>query len=234
VLSGSEVALVLLPGASDDDSAATESALLAAGATVTERVRVTDAWADPEQAEVLARVTEGVTRGPIGDDTYAAAGAAVADVLVTPSVRLVGEPAPSGISTLAAFEEAGFLEVADLEGVTLASSAVVVVGDAEGLDEPQAAQQATSLLPLITALDASGSGTVVAGPSGSAQPNGMVSTVRGADAADDVSTVDWLESVAGQTVAALALDEQLRGEVGHYGTEDGAESVGPESVPGGG
>ena len=70
------------------------------------------------------------------------------------------------------------------------------------------------------------------GPTGSALPSGFVSAVRNSDAADVVSTVDWVDTAAGQTVAALALDEQLRGKVGHYGTGDGAQAVGPAPVSG--
>ena len=233
-LSGSEIALVLLPGASDGDAEAVEESLRAAGAEITENVRVTDAWTDPEQADVLARVTEGLGGEPLDQDTYLAAGALLAGSLVTPSLRLVGGSPPSGITTLAAYEEAGFIQVSDLDAVTLAAAAVVVAGDAAGLDEASAAAQETSLLPLVDALDSSGGGTVVAGPPGSALPTGMVTAVRDSDSADVTSTVDWLDTTAGQTVVALALSEQLRGGVGQYGTEDGAEAVGPDSVLGGG
>lgn len=234
LLAGRDVVVIELPGASDSDRDATEQVLEAAGATVTEEIRVKDAWTDPEQADVLARVTEGLTKGPVGADTYAAAGAVIADALVTSSARLAGEASPSGIADLAAYQEAGFLDVADLQAVTLASSAVFIAGSADGLDEAQAGEQATSLLPLVTAVDDADAGTVVAGPTDAATANGLITAIRNSDVADTVSTVDSLESTAGQTVAVLALDEQLLGQVGHYGTGDGASAVGPEQAAGNG
>lgn len=228
VLTGRDVVVVAMPGASDSDRKATEQVLAAAGAVVTEQVRVTDAWTDPEQADVLDRVTQGLTKGPVDTDAYAAASAVVADALVTSSARLEGDSAPNAIADLAAYQEAGFLEVADLQSVTLASAAVFVVSDASDVDTSQAQQQTTTLLPLVAAVDSSDNGTAVVGPTGSASPTGLVAAVRGSDVADTVSTVDWLDTTAGTSVVVLTLDEQLKGSVGHYGTGDGAGAVGPE------
>jgi hypothetical protein len=233
VLTGSDVVVVLLPGASEDDRKAVESSLRTAGAQVTEEVSIASAWTDPAQQEVLAGVTAAVTRGPVDSDPYVAAGQAVAEALVTQSERLEGQITTEGATTLAAFAEAGFLEVGDTQTVTLASAAVVVTGDGTDVDVATAQQNATSLIPLVSALDAESRGAVVAGPAGSASPTGMVTWVRDSDAADVVSTVDWIDTTAGQTVVPLALAEQVTGAVGHYGTGDGAEAVGPGASGGG-
>jgi hypothetical protein len=45
--------------------------------------------------------------------------------------------------------------------------------------------------------------------------------------AQEVSTVDTLDRVAGQVVAVMALAEQAGGSAGHYGSVDAADGVMP-------
>jgi hypothetical protein len=234
VLFGTSVAMVMLPGASDDARKAVESTLVEAGAVVTEEVQITQDWTDPDQAAVLAAVNEGLDRSSQGTDPYGSAADLVARALVTQQARAVGQSSPAGIGVLAAYEEAGFLRVADLEAVTWAATSVVVAGDPADMGGSDVADQVTTLLPLPAALSERGRASVVVGPAASAGPDGIVTAVRGSDLGETVSTVDSIDTTAGVTVVALALDEQKNRGVGHYGTGDGAQAVGPDLAPPGG
>ena len=87
-----------------------------------------------------------------------------------------------------------------------------------------------TLVPLVTALDDVGLGTVLAAPVGSDGPEGRSGSLRGSDVDGVVSSVDRLETVTGVTVTVRALAEQLAGGVGHYGTGEGVD--GPPPTPG--
>ena len=76
-------------------------------------------------------------------------------------------------------------------------------------------------MPLLTALDDVGVGTVLTAPFGSDQADGVVGVLRASDADGVVSSVDRLDTVNGVTVTVLALAEQIAGGVGHYGTGEG-------------
>jgi len=234
VLFGTSVAMVLLPGATSDDRQAVEATLEQAGAVVTEEVQITQDWTDPDQAVIMARVNEGLDRSSQDTDPYGSAADLIARALVTQQARAVGQLSPAGISTLAAYEEAGFLQAADLESVTWAATSVVVAGDPADMDGADLADQVATLLPLPVALSERGRASVVVGPQASAGTDGVLTAVRGSDLGETVSTVDSIETTAGLTVVALALDEQKNRGVGHYGTGEGADAVGPELAPPGG
>jgi hypothetical protein len=234
VLFGTSVAIVSLPGASSDDRTAVEETLVDAGAVVTEEVQITSSWTDPDQADVLARVNDGLDRASQDSDPYGAAAALIARVLVTEQARAVGLLSPAGISVLAAYEEAGFLRAADLESVTWASTSVVVAGDPGDTEASVAADQAAALLPLPAALAQEGKATVVVGPAAGAEATGLLTALRESDLGETVSTVDSIDTTAGLTVVPLALEAQRNRVVGHYGYGDGAQAVGPDLGPPGG
>jgi hypothetical protein len=75
-------------------------------------------------------------------------------------------------------------------------------------------------------LDGRGAGTVLAGRTAAAEGNGPIAVVR-ADAAlsAGVSTVDNVDRVAGRVTTSLALQEQLDGAAGRYGTGPNATAV---------
>lgn len=234
VLFGTSVAMVMLPGATSDDRQAVEATLVQAGAVVTEEVQITQDWTDPDQAAILARVNDGLDRFSQETDPYGSAADLIARALVTQQARAVGQSSPTGISILAAYEEAGFLRVADLEAVTWAATSVVVAPDPADMDGTPPADQVVTLLPLPVALSERGRAALVVGPQASAGADGVVTAVRGSDLGETVSTVDSIETTAGLTVVALALDEQKNQGVGHYGTGEGAQAVGPDlAAPGG-
>ena len=60
-----------------------------------------------------------------------------------------------------------------------------------------------TLVPLLTALDDVGVGTVLAAPVGSDRQDGVVGVLRGSDVDGVVSSVDRLDTVNGVTVTVL-------------------------------
>jgi hypothetical protein len=215
--------VVVLPDADDGQVKAVEDAVDTAGGTLGERVTIEPSWSDPDQSDVLQRVASDVARGDRGDDAYTLASQVLADALVTTG-RGVGEPAVDPSATVAALEGAGFISADETE--VIRADTVIVVGPAG--DVPNAADV---VVPLVTAFDESGLGTVLAAPAGSDGTEGVVGVVRTSDVDTVVSTEDRLEAVTGVTVSIAALAEQVAGGVGHYGTGDGSDGAAPDPWP---
>jgi hypothetical protein len=146
------------------------------------------------------------------------------------------EPAPgteeaSGASAtaLAAFSEAGLVSV-EGEPAPEADLAVAVAGAPFGDEELE--RRNAALVTLATALDAAGSGTVLAGPPSSAGETGVVAALRAdGNAAELVSTVDVATLPSGRVAVVYALEEQVDGGSGQYGavgTTDGPLPTGDQ------
>ena len=216
--------VIVLPDVDGDEVDAVEDVVSAAGGVVGERVTIEPAWGDPEQSEILGRVAEGVARGGRDEDPYQLASEVLANALLTPGGRAVGEPSLDSIAALAAFESEGFIS-ADEDEVIRGDTAIVigpggVVASAD-----------LAVVPLLTALDGVGVGTVLTAPLGSDQTDGVVGVLRASDADGVVSSEDRLDTVNGVTVTVLALAEQIAGGVGHYGTGEGSDGPAPDPLP---
>jgi len=216
--------VIVLPDVDGDEVDAVEDVVSAAGGVVGERVTIEPAWGDPEQSEILGRVAEGVARGGRDEDPYQLASEVLANALLTPGGRAVGEPSLDSIAALAAFESEGFIS-ADEDEVIRGDTAIVigpggVVASAD-----------LAVVPLLTALDGVGVGTVLTAPLGSDQADGVVGVLRASDADGVVSSEDRLDTVNGVTVTVLALAEQIAGGVGHYGTGEGSDGPAPDPLP---
>jgi hypothetical protein len=227
-LGGQTVALVVLPGAAEAQVSSVDTALSQAGARVGSVVRLTDAWSDPTQQDVLGRVADGLDRTTTDSNASVAAGQALADALVSASPTAVApaDPAkvdPQGVAVLSGLVEAGFVKVEDPRAIRRGSLAVVVGPDVA----PEIAATDT-YLPLIEALDKDGRGVVVGGAEPTTQTGGIVAVIRGSDLSATVSTVDDLDLQMGAPTASLALVERLGGGVGQYGIHAGATDVVPD------
>jgi hypothetical protein len=216
--------VVVLPDVDGDQVDALEDAVAAAGGSVGERVTIESAWGDPEQSEILGRVAEGVARGGRDEDPYQLASQVLAEAVMTPGGRAVGEPSLDSIAVLAAFESEGFIS-ADEDEVIRGDTAIVI-GPAGVVPNADLA-----LMPLLSELDDVGVGTVLTAPRGSDQSAGVVGVLRGSDADGVVSSEDRLDTVNGVTVTILALAEQIAGGVGHYGTGEGSSGPAPDPLP---
>lgn len=139
------------------------------------------------------------------------------------------EDAESSATTLAAFGEAGLVSV-EGEPTPEADLAVVVAGTP--FDDEELERRNAALVTLATALDAAGSGTVLAGPPSSAGETGVVAALRAdGNAAELVSTVDVASLPSGRVAVVYALEEQVAGGSGHYGavgTTDGPLPTGDQ------
>jgi hypothetical protein len=226
-LTGQLVAVVVLPQAAAAQVDAVTRAVTQAGGKVGSVVRLTDAWADPDQQDVLGRVAQGLDRQVTDANASVAAGQALADALVTPSPTAVapsdpGKIDPQGVVVISGFSEAGFIKVDDIKTVRRAALALVV--------SPSTAPDVSvtdTFLPLISSLEADGKGVVVGGDETSTETGGVVAVVRGSDLSKTVSTVDDLDLKMGSPTAVLALASLLSGTVGQYGIHQGATDVVP-------
>ena len=216
--------IVVLPEVDGNQVDAVEDVVSASGGEIGERVTIEPAWSDPEQSEILGRVAEGIARGGRDEDPYQLASQVLAEALLTPGGRAVGEPSLDAIAVLAAFESEGFIS-ADEDEVIRGDTAIVV-GPAGAVPDAD-----LTLIPLLSALDDVGVGTVLAAPLGSDQTDGVIGVLRGSAADGVVSSEDRLDTVNGVTVTALAMAEQIAGGVGHYGTGEGADGPAPDPLP---
>ncbi|WP_409329722.1 copper transporter [Trujillonella humicola] len=224
--------VLLLDG--DDVSEDTVEAVTAliddAGGTLTGTVRLTGGYTDPENDAALQNyvtgpgLPTGVTL-PSTDDTGELVAAVLAQVLVTPQ-GVVPEPDTAALSQVLA-------GLASLEVLTVDSSSVqpadhVLVLTEGTLDGDDAQERLDGLLDLVRALDVAGSGTVVAGDADAAGENGLVGAIRAdPETAGLVSTVDNVDTAAGQISSVLALGAEGEGTSGQYGTGEDTQPVPP-------
>ncbi|SHN61417.1 Copper transport outer membrane protein, MctB [Geodermatophilus obscurus] len=210
-----------------------------AGGTVTGTVRLQPEYSDPATAaEVQSYVTgpglpTGVTL-PETDDTGQLVGSLLAQVLMRPAVP--GAPAPDTAALSSVLAGLRALDVLDVESssVTPADFAVLLTAGApteretEQDAEQDAAQHTDTLVDLALALDAAGSGAVVAGDAASAGDTGLVGVIR-ADPENSaaVSTVDNIDAASGRISTVLALGRESQGTSGAYGTGEDAQPVPP-------
>ncbi|WNV77587.1 copper transporter [Geodermatophilus sp. DSM 44513] len=214
-----------------------------AGGTVSGTIRLQPGYSDPATAaEVQSYVTgPGLPTGvvlPETDDTGQLVGSLLAQVLLRPAAPGAAVPDTAAVSTVLAGLRA--LDVLDVEstGVTPADFAVVLTAgvptaedaaqDAAEDAAEDAAQRTDTLVDLTLALDAAGSGAVVAGDAASAGETGLVGVLR-ADPEDSaaVSTVDDVDSAAGRVSAVLALGRESEGTSGAYGSGEDTQPVPP-------
>ncbi|WP_249522835.1 copper transporter [Modestobacter marinus] len=214
------------------------TALLAdAGATVSGTVRLPAGFGDPANEAALRSYLTGPGLPPgvtpaESDDTGELLADVLADVLVVPGTGsedagVVPDPSATA-SVLAGLEELEVLS-RDTSSVAPADFAVLLTaGTASGDD---AEERTTAIVQLATALDARGSGAVIAGDLAAVEDGGLVGAVR-ADRplSDGLSTIDNADTPAGQISTVLALAAEATGTSGQYGIGEGAQPV-PTPVP---
>lgn len=232
-LAGRTVSLVPLPGSDPGDVRAVGELVASADGTVVSTVSLTAAVLDPanrQLADGLARrVLDGAsgTSQPDAAGSYQLLGAAFARAFLTRDA----DPAPQdndANSIEAAFVEAGFI---GLDGAAdrRAQLALVIAGDPVEDAADGAAEVAAEV---AAALDADSLGVVVAGTAASAD-GGAVGAVRSSAVSNDVSSVDSVDLPAGRVATVLAVAEQSRGGVGHYGSGDTDDGAVPTGAAGG-
>lgn len=213
-LQGQTVTLVT-SGANPADRAAVVALLGDAGATVTGEVALTDAVGDPSRADQLRQLTAQLLPAgaqlPAASDTGSLAGGLLGGVLFAKA----GATPAQEQSVLSGLASTGF--VAPGAPPAPANLALVLTGGAlTGID---AADSAAVIARLAAQLDRAGGGAVLAGRAGSSEATGSVGVARADPTITAaMSTVDDVQTGAGQVSAVLALREQVEGRAGSYGT----------------
>jgi hypothetical protein len=231
---------VLLLATSDEvtpEAAEQVEALLAeAGASVSGVVRLQPEFSDPttESAMQSYATSPGIPAGvqlPETEDAGQLVGSLLAQTLMIPADEGATAPQADDVSSVLAGLAA--LDVLTVETSSVEPSDYAVVLTGSGFDA-DAAERNETLLELATALDARGSGAVVAGTAASARENGLVGAVRAdPELSAAVSTVDNVDRAAGRISTVLALGQEAEGTSGMYGTGEDTQPVPPvpDAVP---
>jgi outer membrane murein-binding lipoprotein Lpp len=212
---------VVTSGADPADRDAVRALLEHAGAVAGGEVALTPAVGDPARGDQLRALTaELLPTGaqlPAAADTGSLVGGLLGGVVLAPTGQQPGQAitAQQADAVLAGLAAAGFV----VPGPRPAPGHAVLVLTGGALAGVDAGDAAAVLARLAAQLDRAGGGAVLAGRSGSAEATGAVGVAR-ADpgVVQRVSTVDDVDTGAGQVSSVLALREQLDGRAGSYGT----------------
>ncbi len=227
-LADRSVVVITTPDADPSDVDGVTRSIQASGAAVTGRVSLTDSFVSAASGDDLrTRLTNVVPAGiqlrTGAVDQGSLAGDLLGSVLLLNAQTAEPQSSPEELSlALETLRSGGFIAY-DNGAVAPAQLAVVVTGANTSNED---GNRGAIVARFAGGLDARGAGTVLAGRSGAADGNGPVAVVR-ADAALSaaVSTVDNVDREAGRMTTALALQEQLDGASGRYGTGANATAV---------
>ncbi|QKW36676.1 copper transporter [Actinomadura sp. NAK00032] len=232
-LKDQSVVLIETPGAGNDSIERVSELAKNAGAAVTGRVTIQKKLLDADQQttvdELATQLKADDVTFPADASAYDKAGVVLANALVTKDPAKSGREDAVGGAVLNGFKEAGYVTTSGKPGqhATLA----VMVAPAAPYNYSGGDAATKGLISLATALDAAGRGTVVGGPPTSAQEGGLIAALRDSDAGDAVSTVDAVDTASGQVVTILALQKEIGGKSGQYGTGAGASGYLPSPAP---
>ena len=243
------VGLVLLPGADRNTVDQLEDSVESAGARLALSLDMSARWEDPERlnehAEWVAQHSQSLElpsprrTDQVGLATVLAAVLSAQDRpgLVGSWVSVAGELDDSGVLDLRWFDRT----VDDMLDRRPADVIVILSG---GLTQAQAdqepgAERLQQRLDLVEALTRTGVPVVIAGEGGDSQlvegvlpVDPLITQIRlDRDLADEVSTIDNLESASGRLATTLATAWEAVGESGHYGTAPDAEAALPAPPP---
>ena len=232
-LADRRVALVVLPGADDEQVAGIRSQVESAGASISSTVTVAPTWTDPDSEPALnALAAELVVSGttlPLDGDGYDRGAAVLAGALLRPDDEASADRDADQITAVeTGYGEAGLaaIEIAEGDDDPQATLAVVVAGPPP---EDDVEQRTGTMTSLVRALDEAAAGSVVGGPPAAAGEGGLITAVReDQDLAAAVSTVDSVDLSSGRVAVVFAAVQQEQGESGQYGrvgTTDGALPV---------
>ncbi|MGB6050007.1 MAG: copper transporter [Rhodococcus sp. (in: high G+C Gram-positive bacteria)] len=226
-LADRSVVVITTPDADPGDVDGIENAIGASGAAVTGRVSLTDSFVSAASGDDLrTRLTNVVPAGiqlrTGAVDQGSMAGDLLGSVLLLNPETAQPQSSPEELAlALETLRSGGFIAY-DNGAVAPAQLAVLVTGGSSSEDGNRGAIVAR----FAGGLDGRGAGTVLACRTAAAEGNGPIAVVR-ADAAlsAGVSTVDNVDRVAGRVTTSLALQEQLDGAAGRYGTGPNATAV---------
>ncbi|MGH3390017.1 MAG: copper transporter [Actinomadura sp.] len=232
-LKGQSVVVVETPGANDQIRGEVAKMAQAAGATYTGQVTINSKYLADDQLTVLDALVNSIKPAdvtfPAGATPYDRAAAVLASALVTDESTRAGREDASGGEILAGFRDQGFLTTSGKPGARATLAVVIAPSTLTAGKTAEADNQA--LISLVSALDAAGRGTVLAGTPEAAADGGLIRVLRESDAAGRISTVDSAGTASGQVVTVLALAQELTGKSGKYGIGSGVGGYVPTPVP---
>jgi hypothetical protein len=222
-LKGESVVVMTVPGTSAADAKGVTANLKAAGAEITGEVALTSKLLDASGRQfaegVAQQSADDVAGVSAAGDSYGRIGAALGRAFVGDKAIKTDQTAGTIRS---AFTE-GELVTLTASPKKLATVAVLVTGP----ERAGGADQSQVIAALAAALNGSGKGVVVAGPSSASTDGGAVKAVRDGDAATEISTVDVTDTSAGRVITALVAAEQADGKPGAWGTSRSASGAVP-------
>ncbi|HLS78209.1 MAG TPA: copper transporter [Nocardia sp.] len=234
VLADRSVIVFTTPDADPADVEAVGNGLAIAGASVTGRIALEDAFLDAAEGDRLRTAltntipagaqlrTGGVDQGSLAGDLLGLT------LLLDPATGQARTSPQELALVLETLRGGGFLAYGDTPAP--AQLAVLVTGDGAAAGENARGANAARF---AGALRGRGAGVVVAGRAGAAEGQGPLAVVRGDSALTAVlTTVDNLDREIGRVTAVLGLSEQLGGGAGRYGTGARATSLTLVALPG--
>jgi hypothetical protein len=229
-LAGSSVLLVVTNEDVSQETVEQISTLVdEAGGAVSGTIALNPEYTDPSSSSALQGYVTGgglptSVRLPPTDDAGQLIASVLAQVLMIPA----DGPAPDGAAVSSVLAGLSALDVMSAEGDSVSPADYAIVLTSGGFSGDDADERNGTLIDLAAALDAAGSGTVVAGDSGSAADNGLVGVIRADPTLSAaLSTVDNVGTPAGGISAVLALGAVGEGTSGMYGTGEGTQPVPP-------
>jgi hypothetical protein len=236
-LNGRRIALISAPGVDAGVRSDVQSVLEQAGATLTTRIRLGDAFADANrQADVSAVATDAARVQGVSLDGQSTTAQRVAESLGS-AVAGTGDGgaggnlgSPAAIAAqrraLDPWRSAGLVTVDQQNGP--GDVVLVLVPDPPD-PRPDKDVLTPQVIALASSLDARDDGTVVAGSVDSAD-SGVLAAVRNADGlGSKVSTQDSVETPWGRISLVRTTRAEASGTAGQYGVGPG--SRGPLPVP---
>lgn len=215
------VLILTIPGTSEKQVKAVRKDVESAGANITGQAALTKKLVDPGGRQFA----DSVAQEAAGDDKQVkAAGSAyqrVGAALGRATLGKGGDLDDASQTIRAAFTEGDLIKFG--QEPKQQAGLVLVVG---GADSPTDASAALS--GILGALDAARDGAVLTGPAASSASGKLIAEVRQSDVADQVSTVDVLDTAAGRAVSVLALAQEADGQSGAWGTSRSADGALPK------
>ncbi|WP_024803983.1 copper transporter [Nocardia sp. BMG51109] len=231
-LADRSVLVFTTPDADNADVEAVTESLTTAGAAVTGKVALTEAFVDSGQGDRLrTAVTNMIPAGGRLRTGAVDQGSLAGDLL---GLALLTDPGTG--QPRATDQERGLIldtlrggAFLNTDGVRPAQLAVVVTGDGARAGENN---QGSIIGRFAGGLKARSPAVVLAGRSGAAEGAGPIAVVRGdSQLSSEVTTVDNSDHEIGRVTTALGLVEQLNGVTGRYGTGAKANSLTVVAMP---
>ena len=218
-LKGQSIVVITMPGANAAEAKNISALLQKADAEITGQIELTSKLLSPANRQFAEGVAQQAGADVPGvaaaGDSYGRVGSALGRAILA---RKTAALDPTASTIRSAFVEGDLISLTTAPK-KLATLAVIVTS----AKSSASSDQGTLVATMAAALDASGKGVVVAGPSSSSTDGGIIKAVRDSDATSTVSTVDVTDSAAGRVVTVLAAAKEAAGQSGEWGTSRSAD-----------